>query len=64
MSHKELIKKKNNQNENEKNLFHGTEEKNIKDICEKGFINQRDAKNPQSKLKNGIIYNHRSKSQV
>ena len=37
MSHKELIKKKNNQNENEKNLFHGTEEKNIKDICEKGF---------------------------
>ena len=34
--HKEYLKKKNG-DENEKILYHGTEEKNINLICEKGF---------------------------
>ena len=37
MIHKEYIKKKNNQNENEKILFHGTDENNINLICQNGF---------------------------
>ena len=35
--YKDYIKKKNNQNENEKILFHGTDENNINLICQNGF---------------------------
>ncbi len=35
--YKDYIKKKNNQNENEKTLFHGTDENNINLICQNGL---------------------------
>jgi poly [ADP-ribose] polymerase 10/14/15 len=35
--HKELLNKKNNNYSNEKVLYHGTDEKNVNLICEKGF---------------------------
>ena len=37
MIHKDFLKKKNKGNENEKILYHGTNEDNIEIICKNGF---------------------------
>lgn len=37
ITHKNYVKKKNNNDENERVLYHGTTEANVNNICQRGF---------------------------